>query len=179
MTTEHEMSRAEVLAEGVLSTKVLLSRYLMGFDEATALQQGPNLPNHVIWNLGHLALTMHRVGNMLDGKGIPESELAEGQDAAARGAFWLDSVAFGSAPASDEQMYPSLMRAMAIYNGACDRLAAAIRSADAAMLDKQVAWGAGTLPLWSLTIRMVFHNGFHTGQIADLRRTFGFQSIFS
>jgi hypothetical protein len=27
--------------------------------------------------------------------------------------------------------------------------------------------------------RMVFHNGFHTGQIADMRRALGFKGVFS
>lgn len=173
------MNRADVLAEGVLSTKMLLSRYLMGFDEATALSQTPNLPNHVIWNLGHLALTMHRVGNMIDGKGIPDADLSSSADAVQKGAYRLESVAFGSAPASDEHMYPTLSRAIVIYNSACDRMAAAVRSADDATLDKEVPWGAGTTPIWSLALRMVFHNGFHTGQIADMRRSLGFKSIFS
>jgi hypothetical protein len=35
------------------------------------------------------------------------------------------------------------------------------------------------MPVWALVSRMTFHNGFHTGQLADLRRALGFRSIFS
>ncbi len=171
-------NRGDLLAEAVLSTKVLLARYLVGFDDTNAVRQAPALPNHVAWNLGHLALTLHRVAGMLDGRGTPASEISDAPDAVRAGAFHSESVAFGSAPAADAAKYPSLARSIEIYNNACDRVAAAARTADDAALDREVPWGAGTTPLWSLVIRMVFHNGFHTGQIADLRRAFGFESIF-
>jgi len=46
-------------------------------------------------------------------------------------------------------------------------------------LQLQAPWGMGqTMPRFQLAMRMAFHNGFHVGQIADLRRAFGFKSIF-
>ena len=94
-------------------------------------------------------------------------------------AFHSESIAFGSKPTGDAAAYPSLARCTEIYNAACDRLAAAVRAAPESKLTESVKWGNGESPLWMLVLRMVFHNGFHTGQIADLRRALGFKSIFA
>jgi hypothetical protein len=47
------------------------------------------------------------------------------------------------------------------------------------MLTRQVAWGSGQTSVASLLTRMVFHNGMHCGQIADLRRALEMKSIFA
>ncbi len=39
--------------------------------------------------------------------------------------------------------------------------------------------GKAEIPLSLMIPRMVFRNGMHTGQIADLRRALGFGSILS
>ena len=176
-------ARAEVLAAAVLETKMLLGRYLAGFNDVTHVRQVPDLPNHVAWALGHCALTMHTVAAKFDGKPTPRDDFVTGdgtQGSRDRGVFDTEAVAFGSRPEERHDRYPRLDRCVQIYNSAADRLAAAIRQADEATLDKPVPWGAtgASIPLWALAVRMVFHNGFHTGQIADLRRALGFKSIF-
>ena len=40
-------------------------------------------------------------------------------------------------------------------------------------------WGAIQIAGWQVIMRMVFHNGMHTGQIADTRRALRMKSIFS
>jgi hypothetical protein len=40
-------------------------------------------------------------------------------------------------------------------------------------------WGKSQVPLWSMASRMIFHNGTHCGQLADLRRALGLGSIFA
>jgi hypothetical protein len=190
------MTRRETLADGVQSTKTLLARYLVGFDDSNHTRSAPNLPNHVAWSLGHCALTMHRAAEKIDGKPLPATDfLPPGALGAHQGgaraekvspyssvpldAFDPESIAFGSKPTDDPRLYPSFTRCGQIYNAAVDRLAAAVRGADEATLDKTVKWGQAELPLTALVMRMVFHNGTHTGQIADLRRTLGFRSIFA
>lgn len=171
------MQAQELLAQCVEQCKLLTARYLAGFDDANRTRQGPGLPNHAAWNLGHLALTQHRVAEMLDGRPAPERDFAPGP----RGGpdrFGLESVAFGSAPSDDPTAYPPLARCTEIYNSACDRLARAIRAAPASKLAESVKWGAGETTLGLLAARMIFHNGFHTGQVADLRRALGMKSIF-
>ena len=74
------MNRHETIAQAVLSTKPLLARFLPGFTDANHTAQAPGLPNHLAWNLGHLALTMHRVADKLDAGGLPADVFIEGSD---------------------------------------------------------------------------------------------------
>lgn len=171
------MQAQELLAQSVEQTKMLAARYLAGFDDATRTRQAQHLPNHAAWNLGHLALTMHRIAEHFDGGAIPERDFAPGP----RGGsdrIGVESVAFASAPADDPTAFPPLARCIEIYNAAVDRLARGIRASSTAKLSESVKWGPGESPLGLLAARMIFHNGFHTGQIADLRRALGMKSIF-
>ena len=170
------MTPQTILAESVAATKQLTARYLAGFTDDDRTRQAENLPNHVAWNLGHLALTMHRIAEKIDGKPIPASDIGPAGTASV---YANEAVAFGSKPAGDTAAYPPLARCIEIYNNACDRLAGAVRAAPDAKLTEVVKWGAFEFPLHAMVSRMVFHNGFHTGQIADLRPAFGFKSIFS
>jgi hypothetical protein len=171
------MQAQPILADAIAATKQLLARYLAGFTDESHTRQAPGLPNHVAWCLGHCALTMHRVSNVLDGGAIPESDFTTGSRTAAR--FDTESVAFGSKPAADPSLYPSLQRCTDIYNNACDRLAAAVRAASDDKLATPVKWGQIETTALALASRMIFHNGMHTGQIADLRRALGLKSIFA
>ncbi len=174
--------RAVILADAVASTKALTARYLAGFNDVTHVRQTPDLPNHLAWILGHCALTMHRVASMFDQGELPASDFITGDGTGGsrdRGVFDREAVAFGSRPEERHDRFPTLARCTEIYNRAIDRLANCIRSADDATLDQLVPWGSGQqMPLWQLVSRMIFHNGFHTGQIADLRRALGFRSVF-
>lgn len=178
------MDRRDAIAEGMLATKALLARYLAGFDDSNHTRQAPGLPNHVAWNLGHLAFTMQRVAEKFDGRPVPGADFFSSKGAppgARRPAdrFDSESVCFGSTPVADAAAYPSLARCTAIYNNGCDRVAGAVRAADEATLEKTVPWGAGQTTLWLLAQRMIFHNGDHTGQIACLRRALQMKSIFA
>jgi len=177
-----------MLAESVLSNKALLARYLAGFDETNYCKQAPHLPNHVAWTLGHCALTMHRIANMFvtdppsfAGE-IPEADFIIGDGTRGEPTrFDAESVAFGSRPVEDPRLYPTLTRCAQIYDAACERLAATVRAASDEKLDQPVKWGVSgnDIPLWATAMRMVFHNGMHTGQLSDLRRALGFKSIFA
>jgi len=170
------MTPRDVLAESVTTCKALVARYLAGFDDSTRTGQAANLPNHLAWSLGHCALTMHRVAERVDAKPPLAAHFAG--PGGPPSAFNAEAVAFGSRPASDPAAYPTLPRCVEIFNAACDRLAATVRSASDAQLNQVIKWGPIEAPWWSLVLRMTFHNGFHTGQIADLRRALGFRSIF-
>lgn len=161
-----------LLSEAVIACKNLSGRYFAGFDATNHVRQAVNLPNHFAWNLGHCALTMHRVGAMFDGGGIPSDDFGPG-------GFDPESVAFGSTPAGDGAKYPPPQRCIEVFNRACERLGAAVAGATDEKLDERVKWGPVETTLAALTVRMVFHNGMHTGQIADLRRALGFKSIFA
>jgi len=169
----------DALAEGVLGTKALSTRFFVGFDESNRTRQAPHLPNHITWVLGHCAFTMHRVAQQLDGKPHPERDFVTERRGSGAGGFEQETVAFDSEPADEPEHYPSLARAREIFEDACDRLAAAVRSADAATLQREVPWGSGNtqIPLWALVQRVTFHNGVHTGQLTDLRRALGLERV--
>ncbi len=183
------MHHSAAIAEGILACKVLTPRYLAGFNDTNHTMQAPSLPNHAAWTLGHCAMYMNRVAERLDGKPMPEQDFIVGDmtrppadPLTPRGdarRFHTESVAFGSKPSAEPGRYPPLARCVEIYNGACDRLAAAVRAAADETLDKPTRWGQTDLPMYLVCFRMIYHNGFHTGQIADLRRALGFKSILS
>lgn len=172
-------TRAETLAESVLMSRDLLKRYLAGFDDTNHTRQAPDLPNHVAWTLGHLSHTMHRVAEKIDGAAIPEADFVTGTGRGDAMHYDTEAVCFGSKPVADAAAYPGLARCVEIFQRAIDRLAGAARAADDATLDRMMPWGSIEIPVWAAVARMVFHNGAHTGQIADLRRALRFKSIFA
>lgn len=171
------MSTQHVLAEAVRQSGALLRRYLRDFDDTNHTRQAPSLPNHVAWNLGHLALTMHRAAEKLDGRPLPGADFVEG-GAGDAARFGSESVAFGSTPRDDPAVYPAMARCAAIFDAAIERLAGAVEQASDAQLAATTRWGAADTTIGALIPRMVFHNGTHNGQIADLRRALGLGSVF-
>jgi hypothetical protein len=171
------MNRQQTLANALIESRTLIARYFKGFDDSNRTRQAQQLPNHFAWTLGHLALTVHRVAEKFDGRAMPEIDFVTG-DGRAGGAtkFDTESVCFGSTPVDDPKLYPAHDRCIAIFDDAIQRLVSAIRRTDDAKLETLVTWG-GQVKLWSLAIRMVFHNGTHCGQLADLRRALGMGSI--
>lgn len=171
------MTPQDVIADTIELSKGNLARYLVGFDDATSTKQAIHLPNHACWCIGHLAITMYRVAEKVDGKPMPESDFGP---APAPGKFCTEAVAFGSKPTDDAGTYPPLTRCVEIFNAAVDRLAAAARALPDSRLAEEATWAANIkMPLHQLIVRMAYHNGFHIGQIADMRRALGFKSIFS
>jgi hypothetical protein len=173
------MTRQDLLAETVLESRALLIRYLRGFGDSNRTRQAANLPNHAAWTLGHLAHVVNRCAEKFDGRGLPESDFVhgDGRSGDAR-RFDTESVAFNSRPLDDPSLYPTWDRCVQIFDNAIDRLANAIRAADATKLDSTTRWGAAEVAMTALPVRMAFHNGTHCGQLADLRRALGMGSIF-
>lgn len=170
----------EMLAQGIENSRDLLFRFLAGFDDANRTRQGPSLPNHLAWTLGHCALTMHRVAERyLDRQPIPVEDFLEGDGVSGtHERFDMKSISFGSTPADNPAIYPTLDRAKEIFNRAVARLAGAVRMAGDADLQQVVPWGSsGQVVLHLLLARMIFHNGTHAGQLTDLRRAFGMGGV--
>ena len=61
------MTDRETIAETALMARELMPRFFAGFDENNRTRQAPNLPNHLVWTLGHaalfLAMTCHQLGD--------------------------------------------------------------------------------------------------------------------
>ena len=177
---ELAMTKGETLAWMIDSSKPLATRYFAGFDDSNRTTQAPHLPNHFAWTLGHCAMTMHRVAERIDGRGLPGADLEPGVEFApgsppAR--FGTEGVAFGSQPVDDAGRYPVVARCVEIFEGASDRMAAAVRGASDERLDAEEPWGAAKLSMATLIVRINSHNAMHTGQLVDLRRALGLPRV--
>ena len=137
---------------------------LEGFDDANATSQKADLPNHVAWTLGHLALTMHRAAERISG---------ESYDLA-----WdPEPFAFGSTPSPIREEYPPLAELAQRHRRSLALLADAVRRAGDEGLARDVTWATSTTTARNLALRMVWHNGLHCGQIIDLRRALRLQPV--
>ncbi len=170
----------ELLAQAVLNSGVLLKRYLTGFNNSNRCFVTIDLPNHPAWTLGHLALTMIRAGEKLGGPApSPDHFVTADGKGGDDQRFDTESVAFGSTPSLDPTHFPNFDRCVEIFDHTSDSLVQTIRKADDEALARDVRWGSTTIPGWSVALRMAFHNGTHSGQLADLRRSLRFESIFA
>ncbi|MFG0329139.1 MAG: DinB family protein [Phycisphaerales bacterium] len=166
-------SRQETLAGAIRATKPLFVRFTRDFTDHTRTRQFERLPNHVVWCLGHCALTMHRVAERFDGAPLPEADFKSGDGRSGDAKrFDTESVCFGSTAVDEPAIYPTLERAVEVYEAACDRFAAAVENATDARLDEELPWHDGSMTHEDLVLRLCFHNGCHAGQITDLRRAF-------
>ena len=177
------MNRQEMLAQSVEMSRVLLARYFKRFDDSNHTKQAPGLPNHFAWTLGHVALLLHRAAQQFEGPAagpIPDADFVTGSG---RGGdhrrYDTEGVAFGSVPVADAGLYPTVARCVEIFDASVARLARAIRATDEGRLDSTIKWFTGEVTLWHLAIRMIFHNGTHCGQLADLRRALELGSILA
>ncbi|MDA0802776.1 MAG: DinB family protein [Planctomycetota bacterium] len=167
-------THGEILAVMILSTKPLTLRYLAGFNESNRTLQRADLPNHPVWILGHLALTMQRFSMRFDAGPLPDSDFVEGdgrQGDADR--FDTESVSKDSTPSADPAHFPTLARAQDIFSTACDRMAAMLRTQPDTRFSEEVPWHDGMQRVDALVARLAFHNGLHAGQLTDLRRAMG------
>lgn len=174
------MRAQDYLAETVLGSRDHFFRYLVGFEEADRIRTAPGLPNHAAWCLGHCALFMHRIAEKLDAGGLPDDEFIAGSGRGDARRYGTESVAFGSDPSAEPEGFPSLVRCREIFSSGTEHLAGAIRSLSDEQLNATVQFFPKyAAPAWHIVARMAFHNGFHAGQVADLRRALGMKSIFA
>jgi hypothetical protein len=190
------MTRRDTIAEAILASRVLFHRYLVGFDDTNHTRQGPHMPNHVAWCLGHCALTLHRGVERINREPIPESDFhTPPADLAGKtppravrtgaGAppppsrYDTETVAFQSVPQESAALYPKFDRCVEIFDAACQRYATVVRALPEERLDAMIQWGQIQIPIWASGLRMAFHNGTHCGQVSDLRRAIGLKSIFA
>ena len=168
--------RAVLLAEGIEASRLATELFFTGFDDSNRTVQAPGLPNHFAWTLGHLAFVMHRAAERFDGRPLPEDDFV----GAARGdatRFAIEGVAKDSVPISDASAYPRDSRCREIFSNAAARLVSAVRTVGDDKLATTTKWGPREMTLSALASRMSFHNGFHAGQLASLRKALGMKGM--
>lgn len=174
----------QTLAASVRNSGPLVLRYLAGFDDENRTAQAAGLPNHASWTLGHLALMMHRVADLVAGfnqpQHLPTNDWVHGDGTAGDPSRYdTESVCIGSKPVAERSKYPRLSRAVEIFNAALERLAHEAGSASASALEREVKWVSNPIEAGALVQRVVFHNGIHAGQLVDLRRALGFERVLA
>ncbi len=168
--------RSSVLADGIEGSRLAIELFFTGFDDSNRTSQAPGLPNHFAWTIGHLAFVMHRAAERFDAGPLPESDFVP----ATRGdasRFGIEGVAKDSVPIADASAYPSDARCREVFARAAARLVSAVRDAGDEKLASTTKWGARDMTLSALASRMMFHNGFHAGQLAALRKAIGMKGM--
>jgi hypothetical protein len=173
---ESQMMLQDTLADVVLAAMGSVTRFLPGFTEKNRTAQAPHLPNHVVWSLGHVSIYIHEAAGKLDGRPMPATDFGD-ELGPPPGRFVLAEIGMGSHPVDDPARYPTLAKSVQVFEGACRRLADALRKADSASLERKADWAGMQIPMAVLAMRVLIHAGMHTGQIMDLRRSLGLERV--
>lgn len=132
-------------------------------DKATA--QGPACPNHALWTFGHLAATAAWGLSTIGG---PKNAVPESYD---------KLFGMGSTPTADASAYPSLAEVKKAYEDTHAKLLAAARGMTDAQLKTPVEAGGFATDRADLLFKLAWHEAWHLGQIADLRRALGLPAM--
>lgn len=139
-----------------------------GFSDAQSLEQPANCPNTLLWTFGHLACTASWLASLVDGK--PQSVPGE----------WDKLFGMGSKPSGDKSGYPALAEVRKAFEDTYTRLVNALSAKTDAELLTPVAGEPSSFVKDKLdaAFKCAWHEGWHTGQLADLRRACGLPSAF-
>lgn len=140
---------------------------LKGFPEDKYTWQSCPTDNHVLWVLGHLASTDAWLAGAVGapGAGVPET--------------WQAIFGMGSRPVNDPKKYPSI----AEVKKALDQNRAAVLNWLEGAHDKDLAQsltektgGFASDPIDGL-LKLSWHDGWHFGQVASLRKALGLPAV--
>lgn len=138
------------------------------FPTDKALHQPSPTDNHLIWALGHLALTDEWIHSMLDPQFksiLPES---------------YKTLFYGSKCEGDPKKYPTLNEVRKNFDAAHESLMKTVKAASEQTLNKSVKEVSGGFAEdgYDALFKGVWHEGWHSGQIAGLRKSLNLKSIF-
>jgi hypothetical protein len=138
-----------------------INKFFGGIPDDKLTAQAPGLPNHALWTQGHLACTAAWALSLITGEkdAVPEHY---------NGLFGMNS-----SPADDPGRYPPAVEVRGYFDSTFDKLVAAASKLNDAALDQPVEAGGFAKDKGELLTRCAWHEGWHLGQIADLRRALG------
>jgi hypothetical protein len=151
------------LLESFRFTAKFADAQLEGLPDEHALAQLPGADNHKAWTLGHQAISRAWFASSIGGTlpKMPEAYPA----------------LFGTAskPTSDPGLYPPLDELRTNYRAGFDAIVSAIESLTDADLQKPAHGDSGGFITTRMDaiVKAVWHEGWHGGQIATLRRGLG------
>lgn len=144
-------------------THKMLTDFTMGFEDAQLTAQFPGCANHVLWTLGHIAHTNDWIATLLDGRppGVPGD--------------YERLFSYKSTPTGDAAAYPGIAEVRGQCEQAFDRLVAAAEALSDAQAATPAIGETGGFVSDKLDgiYKAAWHEGWHLGQIADLRRALG------
>lgn len=123
--------------------------------------------NHLLWTIGHLATFYSWAHSLLAGKPL---ELPDG---------FAKKFGYRSTPVRDERAYPSLDDVLRVHDrayGALITAAERLKAGDVLSPPAADAHGTADTRLDAIH-RSAWHEGWHQGQIAALRRALGLSGI--
>ncbi len=145
--------------------------YTVGFmkksvDDLSAeemVQQPPGVPNHATWTLGHVVFSCQEMAAFLGAeRWLPED--------------WESVFGYASTPSPEGTHYPEKAEMQKLLTDASDRLCLALRTADDAVLGRQLSDEVFPTAGHVLLQVVVAHTSYHAGQLAMWRRAVGKES---
>ena len=130
-------------------------------------QTGPE-DNHVLWVMGHLASTDAWAGSVLK---IPGTEVPEA---------YQKLFGMGSKPQADQAAYPSLAEIRGYFDGCRSAIRNWLETADEKALATPLkeATGGFANDATDMLMKLCWHEGWHMGQAATIRRALGLPGVF-
>ena len=133
--------------------------------DKAAFQPSPT-DNHILWVLGHMPYGYAYFAEILGGK-IDEPPEA-----------WKPLFNAGSKPVGDATKYPPLAELRRVYDRAFDQFMAIVEKMPVEDLAKPPAIAADWIPDRLAALHaVVWHEGWHGGQIASIRKALGLPSV--
>ncbi len=146
-----------------------LEKFSKGFADNQVTAQAPGIPNHLLWTLGHLAATSSWIKTLIDGR----SHIAP--------ANYETLFGMGSKPVDDPSAYPAFADVRKVFDEAHNAIVAVASS----MTDEELSTpptadsGNFVTDKMDALFKCAWHEGWHLGQLADLRRALGLPSALA
>jgi hypothetical protein len=154
---EHELTRAIKLMNWVHE---MTGRFVADFPPEKACWQGFPSDNHLLWTVGHLATCYDWASNLL-GETTPACPSSYGP-----------MFAYKSTPHADASKYPSLDEVRTVHHRAYAQLQRAMERTKPGDIHKPClgeTYGFCSSRI-DLIYKVIWHEGWHQGQLATLRR---------
>lgn len=143
------------------------SDILKDYPEDKYAYQRTAADNHPIWVMGHLGATDFWVGGVLDVPGIKSPE------------GWDKLFGGGSKPTSNLKQYPPIAEIRAVFEGNRAALLNWLEGAPDSALQTSLKEKTGGFALDGLDglHKIAWHEGWHFGQVATLRKDLGLPPV--
>lgn len=137
------------------------------FPEGNWTHQPSPTDNHALWVLGHLAITDAWYCGVVGASG---ATMPDGYDA---------MFGMGSKPVSDSSKYPKPAEVRKLFETNRAALAAWLQSASAAALDQPLKEKTGGFMADAVdgAFKLAWHEGWHAGQLASVRKALGLPRV--